>query len=1391
MKADSIITWMSFWPYVLVGLLLLVVILVFYVVISRRKARKQAPALGQESDASQEPRAAPGQLRRSFAQAHRLLKTHVAGRQSRYRVPWFLMLGEAESGKTTLLGNLGLHYPLGKPNEERHGTHPPCNWWFFDQGVVLDIAGNILGQAKGHVKSDKGWQTLLRLLRFYRTKRPIDGVILTIPSTDLIDLNLQDKTAMSRIKDKAAYLYRHLWQTQHRLGMRFPVYIVLTKCDQIPGFQSLCRNLPEARHQDIVGWSSPYTIETAYIPTWVDEAFDRFSRQLFQTQIEIFTVRHEVRESDGVFQFPGAFQALREPLRVYLDQLFTPSVYHESFFFRGLYLCGDGSRDTASTADPAPPQPLFLRHLFERKILPESSLARPVSKKSVAAHRTMRTAQGLAALFVLVGGLGLWHASSRLAHNLPELLQTLHALKDDLQVAAEVINGKKNTPDESTDNLLDQEARDAIEHIDQISRRDLTSPFLPNSWWRFTPQFEFAPLNVAVSRAVAHVYNHIILRNILYQLDSKAEGLATEPKNSGHQNGLGVLQNYIDQLGNLEKEYTQLNDIQDQDNLKGWLSKPEAVQNIQNLMSTVFGGETQLPKKFFNDRKFYRYVSDDKGESKFDPQNMAPKQGEKARDLAERYYDSLFCHNAVLENLDGLTRYIQTIEASEEDITIFQNLLACIEETQTLLDDKESKWMTAETFDFGDQFNAVLDRIKKSEFLGDKISKEIKDEGARQFEQLKKDLRQFERRDASDVGPLLRAPDEKTPLQLSLDLMELKTALQEWLHAPFMASSRGEENQLDTHASSCARVVQSTPSQPDLRQLSSNFPAYNRLDWEETLLLEAEQLAPTYEAFLQEDLKTFPVSWRGAIVNVARNQLAMNISALLTEARQDVPPSFRTRLADALRLDFKRFQESAELINQLLKTLERLDLDAVYRALLDVVALQAQHWLREVDSLLAQDALYTPLDDTFAWWHGEKSLAFRAFGVADTEGLSQYLHKQRQRVSAVATQYAEPLVAFLRAHPVELKQEDAESLTKWDNILAALDNYKNQTPGNSVAVLEQFILGLNEVEPETCLPEPAATPLPRSGTNYFLQQRDQLRHALDARCQQLATHMVVDRYQKLAEHFTHHLAGRFPFFAGELSQIEAEATPGAIRAFFGKFDKSMQTIRTILQRDEQFGDAGRRVLDFLKQLKDIRDFFASFIDGIGGIQSPVYDLQVAFRVNRQPESNADQIIDWRLQVGDQLLRYHGATEPSPGRWRYGVPVQLSLRWAKNAPWVPATGGHLNGGQGRGDTVVYADTSNWSFLRFLRRHAAAPIDFDQLADPDPHTLAFTITTTPQPANGQRLAYGEIQTETSRARALIRITVMSPDKKERLVVPVFPPQAPELSAEGGETLAVSSR
>jgi len=176
-------------------------------------------------------------LKQRMDEALALLKRAKLGgheRRNLYELPWYVIIGPPGSGKTTALVNSGLNFPLaehmGSGAIRGVGGTRNCDWWFTDEAVLLDTAGRYTTQ-DSHAEVDKAaWLGFLDLLKTQRKRRPIDGAFVAISLSDLLLGSETERAAHARaIRARVQELYT-------QLGVRFPIYVMLTKLDLVPGF---------------------------------------------------------------------------------------------------------------------------------------------------------------------------------------------------------------------------------------------------------------------------------------------------------------------------------------------------------------------------------------------------------------------------------------------------------------------------------------------------------------------------------------------------------------------------------------------------------------------------------------------------------------------------------------------------------------------------------------------------------------------------------------------------------------------------------------------------------------------------------------------------------------------------------------------------------------------------------------------------------------------------------------------------------------------------------------------------------------------------------------------------------------------------------------------------
>jgi type VI secretion system protein ImpL len=386
------------------------------------------------------------------------------------------------------------------------------------------------------------------LLQKHRPQRPLDGLVLTIPCTDLLREGELTHQQRQELEQKAASLYKKLWQAQKILGMRLPVYILITKCDEITGFSSFGKQLPEKLLDQMFGWSNPSTLDTAYRPELIDQAFESIHKHLSWLQFEIYVERDEIEDADDLFLLPVQVQSMRESLSVYLDHLFKQSAYHESYMFRGIYLCGEAAAATHellkldsidefpeiidAPLDDAPAaierKPAFLSDLFKRKIFNESSLAQPIRRIALARNRTALAAQLLSLLIVLVGGTGLVFAYNRLAKQEDQLYRFLMEEDVDLKkMEGYYADPARRNPDATTREellnrkgvLLEGGETRLITGMANMNANKFGSWFIPTSW--------FSRINDRLEHSVAAAFKYVIFESLRLDMQRRGKALLT------------------------------------------------------------------------------------------------------------------------------------------------------------------------------------------------------------------------------------------------------------------------------------------------------------------------------------------------------------------------------------------------------------------------------------------------------------------------------------------------------------------------------------------------------------------------------------------------------------------------------------------------------------------------------------------------------------------------------------------------------------------------------------------------------------------------------------------------------------------------------------------------
>ncbi len=1332
-------------------------------------------------------------VRRAFRRAMRRLDRHAARPEPRYRLPWILLTGEEGSRDEDLLGRAGFSLPFGPPERSGLPAVARCDWWFLERGLVLDLGGRYVLTGDGTSSDETAFRAILGLLQRHRPGRPLDGMVLTVAASELLRADRSGEQGAAQLEEHGSQLYRRLWQSQKRLGVRFPVYVLVTGCEAVAGFDAFVAALPQERQGEMLGWSSPYSTDTAYRGEWVGEAFATLARRLERIQNEVFADRADRVDTDRLFVFPEAFGALARPLRRYLHPIFRPSSYHESLLLRGIYFSGGSQAARGDEVEPAGETPVaFARDLFDRKAFAEVGLAQPTPATLVARNRRVRLVQAAVLAVALILGLGTWWAEVRLAHSEGTLEPALAAVSEHVRQARLEQLRNPGKP------LERAQARDWAEHLfSSMGAIDIDrfgSVFLPSSW--------FSPFNSRLESALVRAFQEVVFKALRLELDHRAELLAASlpapaceavpqclgaPVKTGlpavldGRTGVTLAQAEEDSgpgpCGNVTAaDLTAPATAPDQSvefqALRAWVTKVLQLEDVGATYNRLgdssdlgdlakvaeYAFEIKLPQTFYDHAGIYREAQSRARRARFDASPFRQGAVQRAEVLTADFNQQVFSSSAltatlgeVSQGLDGLAGERWVGDQGSDSV---DTLLQRIHHLEDLLSQPELAWAFRPEFDLGPSYRTLLVDTAKSNLLGQDVADCLRRHTEADWIDLRRRLSNSRSR-LTDT--LLEVDMGKVEPRLSPDLLLFETTL---------SHSLGQE--FDRQAAAGDRI-------------SPDIPAGTRVAWDVERLRQAAGLEDSYQRFLETTLPRFPAEVRPTLDGVARRRLGRNVISQVVQAEsvEAVPENASPVVLERhLRDDVAAFQAAAEPLTRLIGLLHRLDLWRDRQDLSDLVVAQGGRLLAEVDRLLQARSPYTPRQGGFGWWDGSAPVALPAFDVTSPNDLETYLQVQRRQVEGLAKQYAAPVVSWLGQNGVADDPVYRSLYQKWEGILGALADNEGKKPGNSVGELETFIgkdlvsFGLDDCFPVLTAGQVSGTP-----EDYFAGRRRQLSTELRSRCWALTAQRAREHYDALADLFNRRLAGRFPFAASPEAGFESEAAPEDVAAFFQLFDRSAGLFKTAASAEGPSGAPAlpRDVLDFLDQVRRVRAFFAPFLDAKTPQKAPLYDVEADFRVNRDHEVGGYQIIDWALQVGNQ--RFTNRDEAKRLRWGPDQRVVLTVRWASDAPRRPVASADPAAGPWTsvdGRTVTYRFANRWSLLSALVVLRARPSKVAAFTDLEPQTLELAITT-------KRVAQDLPDNEPT--QVFVRLSVLAPDSSDTLTLPRFPDRAPAVDRPKG--------
>jgi type VI secretion system protein ImpL len=303
-----------------------------------RASNKLVKAVAKQEDpTSARATADTRQMQQRFDEAIEALQKSSKGKRSLYDLPWYIIIGPPGAGKTTAIINSGLNFPLaqkfGKEALRGVGGTRNCDWWFTDQAILLDTAGRYTTQDSDRSSDAAGWLGFLGLLRKYRKRRPINGVLVAMSIADLAS-----QTDAERERHVAAVRER-LAELNKELKITLPVYLILTKGDLLAGFNEFFDDLQQDGRAQVWGATFPLQASrSGQAPDLFESELDLLIDRLNARMLARIDAERDVHRRGLIFGFPRQLAGARRPIMDFISEAFGSSAYEQGVLLRGVYI---------------------------------------------------------------------------------------------------------------------------------------------------------------------------------------------------------------------------------------------------------------------------------------------------------------------------------------------------------------------------------------------------------------------------------------------------------------------------------------------------------------------------------------------------------------------------------------------------------------------------------------------------------------------------------------------------------------------------------------------------------------------------------------------------------------------------------------------------------------------------------------------------------------------------------------------------------------------------------------------------------------------------------------------------------------------------------------------
>lgn len=1244
----------------------------------------------------------------------------------RYKIPCFMMIGPEKSGKSTLLN--GLNMELLSDEEE------PM-WKLFKEGIIFEFP-------KTDASEQKFWFFISELFLFIRPRRPLDGIIVTVPA----DLLLSDN---ANIIKTAKDTFDNIFRFQRDINFRLPIYIVVTKSDCIYGFTDFAQLLHHDMKQQLFGWSNPYTLNTQFSIKWINEIFDTITAGINRAVLSFAHTKKTSATLENALLFPMYFNKMKPALNEYITTMFKSHNPEDGLIFRGIYFTGEQKNVETPTHELIEPNALapknafdfdvhvslsvnnklyFIQDLFSEKIFRESNIAHPLKKNSPEIHQTEFKRQCVYVSVTAGFILGWMFGNYNIRKNIVQYTFDMNEVRDYMQKIAKVENSLGNVDDKFQ---IDKYTSELLNRVPKIKWYDCFSIFVPQSW--------FSSLYRNLTDTVNLVCDSVLSRAIYIDLNLDTH-------------------RFLEKTSDASKKRTPKTDLFDINSFDSFHKLREfATQAKQmrqmgqqyNTMRTKGDGREliSITKELFKDKL----------DDSFELSNHTPNKNlvipqfdmELFSQNAEKSLKIIFTdflHDVLDVTIEKILQSVaadtekflkaahnSSLEYSTQDLAKFYNKCKLMKD---LWKNENFAWIKQNNFIPTIEYANIMNALRTSDFVSNGCITQLLAQGETEFAQFKEHLRGYK---TQMTGNLLKSDMSGVSDGVEVLLKELKFLLDK----PFICS---------------------TP----YGKLVTSIPEEKMLIWDQKRLNSLAKLIDKYDEFEMDIPPEIRTQFFEDYRVISKKCFYPVIQAMVGSAEilQDIPLGRSSSLLEEVyRKQAVNIRAVTISLPKIIKMIDEIQTDDHLSdcGIITMIINQYMEFLTRVDALFNAEKPYSAKKSVFDGWNGDHSP--RYLNIENQHELSQYLATQFEHIKFLAKELAEPVVDFLSIPSVREHVKNAALLDKWKDIVVSVNDYLEKKPGNSIAALEEFLSQtLSKVSLDTFDAQGDIRNFSEEGGDYFIQARSSVAKSLLSRADEVKYNRASESYIKIREFFNARLKGKVPF-----SLTNQDASLRDLELFVQLYEQSYKGMYSTLKKHQKTKSVNEQAIDFMGKIEKLMPFLKIWIQHSKG--GDANSAMVLFNVNIRPdprmEAYTSSVIDRSLKINDTVIK-----DEKSGVYFNNDNISVVFKWVKSSDEKPKTT-TTNRLVASGDFATFKFNGKWALFKMLEQHKINK-DTD---NPNGVLVKFEV---PISASGKDV----------KSIMVMKITPMMKDKDTLVPMawPMFPQSAPDLHTREEENTAV---